>query len=120
MGLPGFDVVFCLTAPAIDIFIKSAGVAAFQICDDEARVRSIRADLDPRDDPLDTAPTPCPVVERLEAAGLVLPRRRLESFLRTRFESQDVTAQGRRRCDAQGVVDVVGAAPVEHLGSTIM
>ena len=31
-----------------------------------------------------------------------------------------MTAQGRRRCDAQGVVDVVGAAPVEHLRPAIM
>jgi hypothetical protein len=38
MCLPGFDVVLGLAAPAIAIFIKHAGVALFQIGDDEARV----------------------------------------------------------------------------------
>jgi hypothetical protein len=38
MRLPGFDVVFGLAAPAIDIFVERASVAFVQIGDDEARV----------------------------------------------------------------------------------
>jgi hypothetical protein len=55
MGLPGFDVVFGLAAPAIDVFIERAGIALPQIGDDEAGVGSFLADFDAGDDAFDSA-----------------------------------------------------------------
>ena len=68
MRLPRFDVVFSLTAPAVDILVKDTGVARFQIGDDEACVGPFRADFDARDDPLNAAPARSSVEELLEAA----------------------------------------------------
>ncbi len=47
--------VFGLAAPAMDILIKNAGVAALQVRDDEAWVEPVRAGLDAGDDLLDAA-----------------------------------------------------------------
>jgi hypothetical protein len=63
MGFPRFYVVFRLAAPAINLFVKHPRRAAFQIGDDEARIWSISADLDARDDLLDAAPALGAVVE---------------------------------------------------------
>ena len=38
MRLSRFHVIFCLTAPAVDILVEDTGVAAFQVRDNEARV----------------------------------------------------------------------------------
>jgi len=67
MRLPRLDVIFGLAAPAVDILVKDAGVARFQIGDDEARVWPFRADFDARDDPLNAAPARSSVEELLEA-----------------------------------------------------
>ena len=92
MRLPRFDVVFRLAAPAIDILVKSAGIAVCQICDDEARVRPLRANLDARDDPLDAAPARGAIVEGLEATGLILPWCDLVKSFRAGLEAFDMTA----------------------------
>lgn len=94
MCFPRIDVVFRLTAPTIDILIKRVGVAAVQIGDDEARVGSIRANFDARDDPLEAAPTLGRVVERLKASGFAFLRSGLEDFHRAAFEVQDMMTQG--------------------------
>src|SRR5271170_7969802 len=97
MRLPGLDVVFRFTAPAVDILVKYTGVADLQVGDDEACVGPFRASLDAGDDPLDAAPTGGPVEELLEAAGLALLRRGLEACLRAGLEALDVPAQRRGR-----------------------
>src|SRR5664280_645473 len=120
MRLPGFDVVFRLAAPAVDILVKDAGVARFQIGDDEACVGPFRADFDACDDPLDAAPARGPVEELLEAAELVVLRRGLEARLRAGLEAFDMPAQCRGRRDAQDVIETVGPTPVENFGTAIM
>src|SRR5580704_16197934 len=120
MRLPGFDVIFRLAAPAIIIFVEPAGVALHQIGDDEARVRTLRADLDAGDDALDAAPTRGPVVKLLEPARLAVLRRGLIERLRRRFQALDMPAQRRGRRDAEDIVEPVGATEVENLGSAIV
>ena len=70
MGLEGFDVVLGLPASAIEVFVKHAGVAHFQVGDDEAGVGALRADFDAGDDALDPAPALRAVIEFLETAQL--------------------------------------------------
>src|ERR1700677_4459256 len=109
MGLPGFDVVLGLAAAAVHIFIEPAGVALFQIGDDEARVRPLRADLDAGDDALDAAPTRRPIVKFLEPARLAVIRHGLVERLRRRFQALDMPTQGWGRRDAEDVIEPVGA-----------
>src|SRR6202453_363179 len=120
MGLPGFDVVLGLAAAAVHIFIEPAGVALFQIGDDEARVRPLRADLDAGDDALDAAPTRRPIVELLETARLAALGRGLVERPRRSFQALDMPAQRRGRRDAEDIVEPVGATEVENLGSAIV
>src|SRR5271166_1810762 len=120
MGLPGFDVIFGLAAPAIDVFVKPSRVALPEIVDDEARIGPVLADFDAGDDPLDAAPTLRAIEELLEAAELALARRGLEPRLRAGFEIGDMATQRRGRRDAEDVVEAVGATPIENLGATIM
>jgi len=68
MGFPGLDVVFGLTASAIDLFVKPAGRTLFETGDDKAGVSALSTDLDTGDDPLDPAPAFGAIVECLEAA----------------------------------------------------
>ena len=82
MGLEGFDVVLGLAASAIEVFVQHAGVAGFQVGDDEAGVGALRADFDAGDDPLDPAPALRAVIEFLEAAQLAAMWRGLEPRLR--------------------------------------
>src|ERR1700730_8221802 len=119
MRLPGLDVIFGLAAPAVDIFVKHAGVADLQVRDD--RVGPLRADFDACDDPLDAAPAFGPIEELLEAAELaVLLRRSLEARLRAGLEALDMPAQRCGRRDAQDVIETVGPTPVENFGTAIM
>src|SRR5208337_4794615 len=120
MRLPGFDVVFGLSAPAIDVFVEHASVAFVQIGDDEAGVGSFLADFDASDDPLDAAPTLRAIEELLEAAQLAVARRGLEPRLRAGFEIGDMATQRRGRRDAEDIVEAIGATPIENLGTTIM
>ena len=119
VGLPGFDVVLGLTALAVDILVEPTGVALLQIGDDEARVRTLRADLDAGDDALDAAPTRGPVVKLLEPARLAVLRRGLVERLRRRFQAFDMPAQRRGRRGAEDIVEPVGATEVENLGSAM-
>ena len=96
-----------LTASTIEVLIEYAGVALFQIGADEARVGSVRADFDARDDALDPAPALRAVEEFLETALLALRRRGLEARLRRGFEPLDMTTQSRRRRDAEDVIEAV-------------
>src|SRR6266536_2176739 len=121
MRLPGLDVIFGLAAPAVDIFVKHAGVADLQVRDDEARVGPFRADFDACDDPLDAAPAFGPIEELLEAAELaVLLRRSLEARLRAGLEALDMPAPRCGRRDAQDVIETVKPAPVENFGTAIV
>src|SRR5450432_3791605 len=101
MSLPGFDEVLGLAAPAVDVLIEPAGVALFQIGDDEARVRPLRAGLDAGNDAFDQAPTRGPVVKPLESSGFAIPGRGLVERLRRGFEAFDMPAQRRCRRDAE-------------------
>src|ERR1017187_3935839 len=109
MRLPGLDVIFGLTAPAVDILIEHARIAGVEIGDDEACVGPVRASFDTGDDALDAAPACGPVEELLEAARL-----------RAGLEIPDMPAQCRGRCDAQDVIETVGPTPVENLRTAIM
>src|SRR5665647_2114418 len=97
MRLPGLDVIFGLTAPAVDILIEHARIAGVEIGDDEACVGPVRAGFDARDDALDAAPARGSVEELLEAAGLAVLRRRLEARLRAGLDIPDMPAQCRGR-----------------------
>src|SRR5450759_4722028 len=120
MRLPGLDVIFGLTAPAVDILIEHARIAGVEIGDDEACVGPVRASFDTGDDALDAAPACGPVEELLEAARLAVLRSGLEGRLRAGLEIPDMPAQCRGRCDAQDVIETVGPTPVENLGTAIM
>src|SRR5271166_5098674 len=120
MRLPGFDVVFGMAAPAIDILVERASVAFVQIGDDEARVGPFRANFDAGDDALDAAPTRGPVIELAEAARLALLRRGLVARLHAGFEVSDVATQGRGRRDAEDIIEPVGATKVENLRRAIV
>src|ERR1022692_1748020 len=119
MRLPGLDVIFGLTAPAVDILIEHACIAGVEIGGDEACVGPVRASFDAGDDALDAAPTRGPVKELLEAAGLAVGRI-LEARLRAGLEIPDMPAQCRGRRDAQDVIETVGPTPVENLGTAIV
>src|SRR5579863_8877613 len=112
MGLPRFDVVFGLSTSAIHLLVEPAGVALFQIGDDEARVRPLRADLDAGNNAFDAAPTRRPVVKFLEPTRLAVLRRGLVERLRRSFEPLDMSAQCRSRRDAEDVIEPVGATEV--------
>src|SRR5271167_3147846 len=120
MRLPGFDVVFGLAAPAIDVFVEHASVAFVQIGDDEARVRSFRARFDAGDDPLDPAPALRAVEELLETTKLAVSGRGFEPCLYAGFETFDMPAQRRSRRDAEDVIEAARPTPVENLGAAIM
>src|SRR5271166_5702683 len=120
MRLEGFDVVFGLAAPAIDLFIEQASVSLVQIGDDEARVGPFGANLDAGDDALDAAPAFGAVEELLEAAYFAVSRRGLEARHRAGLEGFNVPAQCRGRRDAEDVIEAVGSTPVENLGAAVM
>src|SRR6185312_8530905 len=120
MRLPGFDMVFGLTASAIELLVEPARAAGLEAGDDEARVSSLGAGLDAGDDPLDPAPAGGAVIEVAVAAQLAGFGSGREELLRAVFKSADMTAQGRAGGDAQNVVDAVGAAPIEHQRAAIM
>ncbi len=95
--------IFGLAAPAVDIFVKHAGVADRQVRVDEPRVGLLRADFDASDDPLDAAPAFGPIEELLEAAELAVRlRRSLEARLRA------------------GIIETVGPTLVENFGTAIV
>src|ERR1039458_7837017 len=120
MRLPGLDVIFGLTAPAVDILVEHARIAGVEIGGDEACVGPVRASFDAGDDALDAAPTRGPVKELLEAARLAVVRRVLEARLRAGLDIPDMPAQCRGRGDAQDVIETVGPTPVENLRTAIM
>ena len=57
MGLPGFDVIFRATAPAINLLVERLRPAACEIGDNEPGVGSFFARFDTRNDAFDAAPT---------------------------------------------------------------
>src|SRR5271166_3411704 len=120
MRLEGFDVVFGLATPAIDLFIEHASVSLVQVGDNEARVGPFGASLDAGDDALDAAPAFGAVEELLEAAYFVVSWRSLEASLRVGLEDFDVSAQGRGWRDAEDVIEAVRPTPVENLGAAVM
>jgi len=116
MRLEGFDVVFGLATPAIDIFVEQASVSLVQIGDNEARVGPFGPGLDAGDDALDAAPAFGAVEELLEAAHFAVSWRGLEARLRAGLQDFDVSAQCRGWRDAEDVIEAVGSTPVENLG----
>jgi hypothetical protein len=113
-------VVFSLATPAVDILVEHAGIARFQIGDDEACIGSFRPDLDAGDDALDPAPAPGAIPKFPEAAQLAVLWRGFEAGLRTRLETLDMPAQRRCRRNAQDIIETVGPTPVENFGVAIM
>jgi hypothetical protein len=120
MRPPGFDVVFGLAAPAIDVFVEHASVAFVQVGDDEARVLSFRARFDAGDDPLNSAPALRAVEELLETTKLAVSGRGFEPCLDAGFETLDMPAERRSRRDAEDVVEAARPTPVENLEAAIM
>ena len=120
VGFPGLDVIFRLASPAIDLLVQPAGRALLEICNDEAGVRALIADLDAGDDPLDAAPAFRAVVEGLGAMRLAGFRCRVEAGFGAGLEIGDVTAQCRRRRDAQDKFVAPGLAPVNDFGAAIV
>src|SRR3712207_2042273 len=111
--------VFCLSPRRVEPFVELLAGAAGQAGDDEARVRPLRPDLDPGDDPFGPAPTGGAVVELLEtshrgsgAGG--------KAGGRAGFERQDMAAQRGGRRYAEDEVEAVRAAPVEHFRAAVM
>jgi len=113
MRLPGFDVIFGLTAPAIDVFVEPARVSLPEIGDDEARIEPFRARFDTGDDPLDPAPALRAVEEFLETTELAVAGRGFEPRLCAGFETFDMPAQRRSRRDAEDVIEAARTTPVE-------
>jgi hypothetical protein len=107
MRLPRLDVVFRATASAIDVLVEDAGIARFQIGDDEARVGPFSADFDAGDDALDTAPTPGGMPKFLEAANLAVLGRRLEAGFRAGLQRGDARAQCRGRRHAENIIEAL-------------
>src|SRR5512132_1745902 len=65
---PGLDVVFRLSAPAVEVLVQRAAVAVAEVGDDEAGIGAVAAGLDAGDDAADPAPAVGGVEEFLEAA----------------------------------------------------
>src|SRR5208282_3101480 len=120
MRLPGFDVIFGLAAPTVEVLIEHPRIAGVEIGDNEACVGPVRTGFDAGDDALNTAPARGPVEELLEAARLAVFRRGLEARLGAGLEIPDMPAQCRGRRDAQNVIETVGPTPVENLGTAIV
>src|SRR5271157_57530 len=120
MRLEGFDVVFGLATPAIDLFIEHASVSLVQVGDNEARVGPFGASLDAGDDALDAAPAFGAVEELLEAAYFVISWRGLEASFCAGLEDFDVSAQGRGWRNAEDVIKAVRPTPVENLRAAVM
>lgn len=120
MGLPGFDMVLGHAPAAINAFVQSPGAPTWEIGHDEARVATLRPNLDTGDDPLGPAPARRPVIEFLEASDLGLGLRLLEAQGRAGLDGCHAFVQraGRRHAEDEG--DAVRPAPVEHLGGTIV
>ena len=74
MGLPRLDVVLGLSTSAIRLLIEPAGVALFEIGNDETRVGPLRAEFDAGDYAFDAAPTRRPAVKFLEPTRLPVLR----------------------------------------------
>ena len=70
VGFPGLDVVFRLSAPAVEVLVQRTAVAVAEVGDDEAGIGAVAAGLDAGDDPADPAPAAGGVIEFLEAADL--------------------------------------------------
>jgi hypothetical protein len=75
VGLPRLDMIFRLSAHAIEPFVEFLGATALQIGDDEAGVGAVRAGFDARDDALDPAPALGGVIELREALYFAARRR---------------------------------------------
>src|ERR1039457_6069813 len=93
MRLPGFDVIFGLSAPAVAILIERARIAPLEVGDDEACIWSVHPSLDAGDDALDATPARGAVEKLRETADFAVLGRRLEARLRLGFEVHYVLAQ---------------------------
>lgn len=107
-------------APGVDILVERLGLAIGKAGDDEAGIGTLGADLDPRDDVLDAAPTGGPIQELHEAADLARLRRRFKARHRASLRLRDMLAQGRGGRHAEDEVNIVGAAPVDDLWAAIV
>src|SRR6266853_91977 len=74
MVLPRLDMVFRLTARAVEPLIERLGATALQVGDDKASIGSLGAGLDPRDNALDPAPAAGSIVELRKAPHLAARR----------------------------------------------
>jgi hypothetical protein len=92
MRLPRLDVVLGRAAPAVDILVERLGLPTGKVGDDEAGIGTLGADLDPRDDALDAAPTSGAVNELLEPADLACLGRRFEARRRAGLQIRDMLA----------------------------
>jgi hypothetical protein len=120
MGFEGFDVVFCLTAPAVHILVENAGVASFQIGDDEACIGSFRAGLDPGNDALGPAPARGSMQKFREAAQFSIFCCGFKASLRAGFQLFDMGAQRRGGRNPENMVETVGSTPVENLRTAVV
>ena len=74
VSFPGLDVIFRLSAPAIEVLVEGTSAAEAEVGDDEAGIGAVAAGLDAGDGPADPAPAAGGVKELLETADLAAAR----------------------------------------------
>src|SRR5512132_261365 len=120
MSFPGLDVVFRLSAPAVELLVQRSAVAVAEVGDDEAGIGAVGTGLEAGDDAADPAPAAGGVMELLEAADLARGRRGLETAGGAFLEAADMALQGAGRGEAEDVVEAVRLAPVEHFRAGVV
>lgn len=120
MRFPGLDMVFRLTAPAVEILVQRSAATMAEVGDDKAGIGSLITGLDAGDDAADPAPTAGGIEKFLEAADVAISRRSLESGRGARLNAVDMPTKRAGWGEAEDVVEAVRLAPVEHLRAGVM
>lgn len=120
MTLPRLDMVFGLTAPAVDVLVDPARGAVRQLGDDEARVGTLRPGLNAGDDALDARPARGAIMEFLVAPEFLGTRCTSVPAGGTGFQRLDMPAQRRGAGDAKHEVAPRRAAELQHFRRAIV
>src|SRR5215213_289869 len=112
--------IFRLSPLAVFPFVEVAGRAAGQVGDNKAGVDAVWPGLDAGDDPLDPAPAAGAVEKLLVAALFLGARRGGAQHCGAPLQHLDMTAQRRRRGNAENEIQALGAAEVEQLRCAVV